>query len=370
MRALRVPAFAALCCIVGQAGAVPPLLKPANHAQAAPHPTQAAPSPHPDHAAPPAPVTLTAAIPPGPAAEALRGMLKPYAQATDTQLGEIAWDGVALDGLKPPPPDLVLVSGGVLLAGCKSQALIHLDWGALGRDRYLTQAASDCGAGAYLNAVALAWDRDKLAITPGWTDFWDVARYPGRRGLQRGARGNLEIALMADGVSPGDIYRTLRGTDGQDRAFRKLDQLKPYIIWWDKPDQPAQWLGAGKVAMTSSPTATLLHAGDGAHRHYGLAWADSLGEVQSWAIPQGAAHQAAAVSALLIVSDIARQADFARMTGLGPSTHGAVDLLPPNVRAGSPSAAANLGGTLEIDEPFWQENGTKIETRFSAWAAK
>jgi putative spermidine/putrescine transport system substrate-binding protein len=297
-------------------------------------------------------------------------MLKPYAEATATQLGEVAWDGAGLESLKPPPPDLVLLSGGVLQAGCKSGALAHLDWGALGRDRYLAQASSDCGAGAYLSATALAWDLDKLSVTPGWADFWDVARYPGGRGLQREARGNLEIALMADGVAAGDVYRTLRSNDGLDRAFRKLDQLKPYIIWWDKPEQPAQFLGAGHVLMTSSPTGTLLRAGDGAHRHYGLQWTDSLGEVQSWAVPQGAVHQAAAVSALLIVSDVARQAEFARATGLGPSTHGAIDLLPASVKAGSPSSAGNLGAGLQIDEGFWVENQAKLAARFAAWVAK
>ena len=394
MRALQVPALAALCCMAACTAALAaPPSKQANHPQATP-PVQPQTSPAPVPASgatasakpgiavrPPAnapptapgaagPVTLTAAIPPGPAAEALRAMLKPYAEATGTQLGEVAWDGAGLDGLKAPPPDLVLASGGVLLMGCKSQALVHLDWGALGRDRYLPAAASDCGAGAYLSATALAWDLDKLAVTPRWTDFWDVARYPGGRGLQRSARGNLEIALLADGVSAGDVYRTLRTNDGLDRAFRKLDQLKPYIIWWDKPEQPAELLSAGHVLMTSSPTATLLRAGNGAHRRYGLQWADSLSEVQSWAIPQGAVHAAAAVAALQIVSDIARQAEFARASGLGPSVRAAIDLLPAVVKAGSPSAAGNLGGGLQIDEGFWADNQAKLGARFAAWAAK
>ena len=67
---------------------------------------------------------------------------------------------------------------------------------------------------------------------PGWADFWDVAKYPGKRGLRRSAETNLEFALLADGVAPGDVYKTLRTSEGVDRAFRKLDQLKPYIVWW------------------------------------------------------------------------------------------------------------------------------------------
>ena len=49
----------------------------------------------------------------------------------------------------------------------------------------------------------------QTAVAPSWADFWDVAKYPGKRGLRKGVRGNLEIALMADGVAPGDVYKTL-----------------------------------------------------------------------------------------------------------------------------------------------------------------
>ena len=64
-----------------------------------------------------------------------------------------------------------------------------------------------------------------------------MAKYPGKRGLRKGVQGNLEIALMADGVAPGDVYRTLRGSDGVARAFRKLDQLKPYLVFWPIGDR-------------------------------------------------------------------------------------------------------------------------------------
>ena len=104
----------------------------------------------------------------------------------------------------------------------------------------------------------LAWDRDKFLRTPTWADFWDVAKYPGKRGLRNGVRGNLEIALMADGVAPGDVYKVLATSDGVDRAFRKLDQLKPYIVWWQTDAEAARILGSGDVLMTSAPCAAIV----------------------------------------------------------------------------------------------------------------
>ena len=324
----------------------------------------------------PGPPALIAALPTDPARDALnRVFLKPYADATgSTAPASPVWDGASLDAaLKPSSggaPDLVLVSGAQLAAGCRAGTLSKLDWSALGRDRYLPQAVSDCGAGAYLSAVALAWDRDKLPQTPDWPDFWDVARHPGGRGLPRTARFDLEIALLADGVAAADIYRTLRTADGLDRAFRKLDQLKPYILWWDKPEQPAHMLAAGHVLLTASPSFPLLQTSDATHRAYGLQWKGSLIAVQSWAIPQAAPNATVAQAGLLIAADIARQAEFARLTGLGPTVRAAVDLLAPGPRAASPASPHNMADALFIDEGFWLENQDKLQARFDAWASK
>ncbi len=317
------------------------------------------------------PQALTAAIPPGPAKEAARILLlKPYADATQTTLGDAAWDGSADAWHKLAAvhaADLVLLDGATLADSCKAGLLDKVDWAALGRDRFVPAAASDCGVGAYLQATVLAWDRDKLAGTPGWSDFWDVAKHPGRRGLRRGARGNLEFALMADGVAPNDVYRTLRSNDGADRAFRKLDQLKPYVLWWDQPGQPAQLLAGAKVLFTSAPAAGLSTPGK---PHPGTQWDGSLEEVASWARPAGAPHDRSAAAALMVATDPARVAQFARATGLGPVTKAGLALLPAELRAQNPATPANQQGALMVDEGFWADNAGKLEARFAAWAGK
>jgi putative spermidine/putrescine transport system substrate-binding protein len=297
-----------------------------------------------------------------------RLLLKPYVAVTGAALNDAGWDGASLDGLKGKSADLVLVNAAQAQAGCKSQQLMRLDWGRLTRDRFLPGESTDCGVGAYVAASGLAWDRDKLSFVPSWQDFWDIAGHPGRRGLQKTARGTLEYALLADGVSPGDIYRTLRSQDGQDRAFRKLDQLKPYLTWWDQPAQPAQMLAAGKVLMTSAQAATVLAAGAAAHRHFGVQWAGSLTDTGFWAVPQGAAHAGASALALLVATDPARLAEFAQASFFGPPTKDALEMLPAAARG--TTAAAGLTGGLAVDEGFWAENQGKLEQRFAAWLSK
>lgn len=317
----------------------------------------------------PGPAALTVAIPPGaPAEPALHMLLRPYAEATGTHLVTTAWDGGGLEGLKQPVPDLALVTGEQLAAGCHTQLFAKLDWARLGRDRMAPGTVSDCGLGVYLAATTMAWDGDTQADGPRWTDFWDVARRPGRRGLPRTARFNLEVALLSDGVAAGDVYRTLRTSDGLDRAFRKLDQLKPYIIWWDKPAQAAELLTGGRVLFVAAPSDSLLKAGAAAHHHVGLQWEGSLGAWHSWAVPKDAPHPDAAVLALIVASDPARQAIFGEATFLGPASKDALALLPTAARAQNP--ASNQAAMLITDDAFWAENGDKLEKRFAAWVGK
>jgi hypothetical protein len=55
--------------------------------------------------------------------------------------------------------------------------------------------------------------------------------------MRKTAKYSLEIALLADGVPPGDVYKVLSTPSGVDRAFKKLDELKPEIVWWTNVSQ-------------------------------------------------------------------------------------------------------------------------------------
>jgi len=358
---MRIALLPRLLAVVAVSVAAEPVTKPPP--PAARQSTAAAPAakPAPATATRPGPPPLLAALSPDAPGETLRRiLLKPYAAATGTALAALSWSSA--DGLgkllASHGADLLLLDAATLADLCHSRAVARIDWSALDRARMQPGAATDCGVGAYLAQTALAWDRARFSGTPNWADVWDIARHPGRRGLQNRARGNLELALLADGVAPGDIYRTLRTPEGLDRAFRKLDQLKPYIVWWDQPSQATDLLATGKALLTSAPIDSAT-AATAAKPGLGVSAAGSLATWFSWAVPQGAPHQDAARLALVIAGDPARQAELARATGFGPADSLALDLLPPHPEP-----------LLLIDDGFWAENGAKVEARFAEWKAK
>ena len=248
---------------------------------------------------------------------------KPFTAATAIATQVKGWDG-GIDSLrtqaKTPdnPWDLVMVDSDELSAGCAEGLFEKLDWSAIGgKDHYLPQAVSDCGAGVDVTSLVLAWDRDKFPGTPGWPEFWDVAKYPGKRGLFRGVQGNLEFALIADGVAPGDVYKVLATADGVDRAFRKLDQLKPYIVWWQDGAEAAHILASGDVLMTSAFAGPIAVVNRTAHRNFGVQWSASLYEVQSWAIMKASPNLREAIQFLYFAGTPAIEARLVGLFGEG-----------------------------------------------------
>jgi putative spermidine/putrescine transport system substrate-binding protein/mannopine transport system substrate-binding protein len=85
-----------------------------------------------------------------------------------------------------------------------------------------------------------------------WVDFWDVKKFPGPRGLYAvDAKRNIQFALLASGVAPKDIWPFTE--EKIDRAFKKLDEIKPHVAkWWTAGGEAPQLLMNREYAMTSA----------------------------------------------------------------------------------------------------------------------
>jgi putative spermidine/putrescine transport system substrate-binding protein len=299
--------------------------------------------------------------------------VQPFTAVTGAPVQQEIWDG-GIDTLRTQAKaaddtwDLVQVDADELSTGCGEGLFEKLDWSAIGgKDHYMPQAVSDCGVGAVIVNTVLAWDKDKLPVAPSWSDFWDVAKYPGKRGLRKGVRGNLEFALMADGVAPADVYKTLATADGVDRAFRKLDQLKPYIEWWSTDAEAAHILASGDVLMTSAPSGQIAVMAEQEHKNFGLQFTASLYELQSWVVMKGSPSLRTAQQFLYFTGMPAVEVRLLQHSGDAGLAKGLNDGLSPELAAESPSSAANLAAGLKVDAGFWHDNLPKLRQRFDAW---
>ena len=319
----------------------------------------------------PAP-TLTVALHAGLAPATVNDvLLAPFARASGLAVDATLFPGGAA-ALPTLDWDVIAVNGSELAAGCKeglfapvAPLFAKARGDVLGdRGRFLVPPGQ-CGVPAFTRATVLAWDADKVAHPLTWADFWDVAKVPGKRGLRWGPRGTLEFALLADGVAPADIYKTLATPAGVDRAFRKLDQLRPYLVWWHDDAEAAHILGSGEVLMTSAPDDVIVRA-DGGGRHFGVQWQGGLASVVSWAVQRGTPARQDAWKFLAYASDPAHQAALAQRIPYGPVVAGAEKAMPKASWAAMPTA--HLAGLLSIDEAFWQTHLDALTRRFAAWA--
>ena len=112
----------------------------------------------------------------------------------------------------------------------------------------------------------LAYDTAKI------TDFFDLAKFPGKRGLRKDPKANLEMALAADGVAPADIYDVLGTPECVDRAFAKLGTIKVDTVWWEAGAQPPQLLADGEVAMTTAYNGRIFNAVAAEGKPFGIVW--------------------------------------------------------------------------------------------------
>ncbi len=274
------------------------------------------------------------------------------------ETGQIGWDVVELE-----TPELQ--------RGCEEGLFETLDWNKLGKKAdFIPAAVTECGAGIFVWSTVLTYDATRLKKGPtSWADFWDTKDFPGKRALRKSAKYTLEIALMADGVKREDIYKVLATPAGVDRAFKKLDQIKPNIQWWESGAQPLQWLVSGDVVMSSAYNGRIGAAQAEGH-NFKIVWDNALYDLDNWAIVKGSKHKALAEQFIAFANQPENQKVFAENIPYGPTNIHAGKMLAPERLSTLPTAPDNLTKSLQVSSDFWLEHGEDLEQRFNAWAAK
>lgn len=267
--------------------------------------------------------------------------------------------------------DVLEVEAPELARGCDEGLFERLDPAlAGGRAEVVDGALQPCGIGIFVWSNVLAYNADKLKTAPrGWADFWDVKRYPGKRGMRRGAKYTLEIALLADGAAAKDIYRILATPAGVERAFKKLAQLKPHIQWWEAGAQAPQYLASGDVVMSSAYNGRIASAQQEG-RNLKIVWDGSLYDFVYWAVPKGAQEGVAARRFIAFASRPETQAAYSRQMAYGPINRKAMTLLAPGRQLELPTAPQNMKNAVKVDLEFWADHGESLEQRFNAWALR
>lgn len=300
-----------------------------------------------------------------------------FTQETGIELQEDVWHGgigvlraKVLGGAADW--DVIQVEVEELILGCEEGLFEPLDWEALrGREAFIDISVHDCGVGAMVWSQLIGYDGNRLAEGPrNWADFWDVRRIPGKRGLRKTPKYTLEAALMADGVEPADVYTVLRTPEGVDRAFRKLDELRPHVVWWSSISQVPDLLASGEVVMSMTTPGRLLVANQTEGRNFKIVWDGNLYAVDFWVILKNSPRRDEAMQLIRYMKDPRNEIRLPRYIPTGLSGRQAIAALDPALKRDTPSNPENLVRAAPLDAQFWVEHSDHLTQRFNAWAAQ
>lgn len=213
----------------------------------------------------------------------------------------------------------------------------------------------------YSQAFAYRTDKFPNEAPSSWTDFWNVEKFPGRRGLVREAEV-MEQALLADGVLPADLFPL-----DIDRALRKLDAIKPHVTtWWTSGAQTSQFLMTGELDMCSCYNGRAQVAIDeGAPVK--IVWNQASLIEHGWSVPKGGPKVELAKQFVKFCAKAERQAAYTEYLPYGPTNPRAYEFISKEIAAKLPTEPSHVGLTYKGDAVWWAQNKDIANERFEAW---
>jgi putative spermidine/putrescine transport system substrate-binding protein len=335
-------------------------------------------------AEPAGPVTLTVATWGGAYGQSQdRAYFRPFEQATGNKIA-IVTHGDGIEALrreagKPKPAwDLVDLASGDLDRACADGLLVKLDAEAISpgaQDDFLPGAIRECGIGSVaFSAVPVfddrAFDRRKPS-TP--KDIFDIARFPGKRSLPKGPRYNLELALLAAGTAPEEVYAKLSTPEGVTEAFTMLDKIKSEVIWWDKAADPLVSLRNKSASIALAFNGRAFQAIVAERDPFTMIWNGQIYDIEGWGIVKGSPHEKQARDFIRFATEPAQMALQAKWFPYGPLRKSALPLVgdhgavPVKMAEYLPTAEGNFKTALAYNATFWAGAGEALSQRFDAW---
>ncbi len=250
--------------------------------------------------------------------------------------------------------------------------------GEAARDDFPASSVSECGAGMLFYSTVYAYNANFLKGPPPQTiaDFFDLDKFPGRRGMRRSPLANLEFALLADGVALEQVYALLDTPQGVDRAFGKLDTIKDQVVWWEAGAQPPQLLADGEVIMSTAYNGRIFNAQVLENQPFVIVWDGQVLDSGLLAIVAGTPRHEAAKRFVRFANRPDSIAAISKYISYGPVRVSARGLVDRHLETDEemfphmPTSPGNMQRALTMDWRWWSENRDDMHERFSVWLAR
>lgn len=299
--------------------------------------------------------------------------LKPFSQQTGVEVVEDTDPQVsklrAMIDTKTVSWDVVTENSSRLARGVKFGVFEKITPDMVDQSHTIAAARNDYGVPSEIFSTLIAYST--TAFPEGkpqpktFADFWDVEHFPGKRTLQDEPATVIEAALIASGVKPEDVYKTLDTPAGVDRAMDQIKKIKPYVAkWWKNGAEPVQALASGEVTMALGWNGR-FQSGIDAGVPIKMSWHDSVAQVGYFALVKGANNRADAIKLLNWIASPEHQAEFSKYIAYGPTSEAAMPFIDDARKLRLPSTPERLKTTLFMNADWWDQHGPAIIERYN-----
>lgn len=232
----------------------------------------------------------------------------------------------------------------------------------------------ECGVANIVWSNVVVYNTNLLTTAPtSIADFFDTAALPGKRGMRKNPRANFEMALIADGVAPADVYTVLATEEGVTRAFNQLDRIKNDIVWWSTSAESINIISDQTVSMGTTYNARAFDVIQREQPSLAVLWDGQVRELDLWVLPKGSSKRETAYSFLNLATSTENLAAQASYIAYGPPRLSSQALVGTHAASGVdmrpfiPTTPENLQNSLQLDTQFWRINSAEIVARFNDW---
>jgi putative spermidine/putrescine transport system substrate-binding protein len=229
-----------------------------------------------------------------------------------------------------------------------------IDYGIVQKSRVLDGFALEYGVSVVFYGYAFMYDTQAFGSNApqNWADFFDLAKFPGKRSLYKWGNGSIEAALMADGVPMKEVYPC-----DVPRALAKVKSIKADTIFWGSPSEVAQMMQNGEIAMGMIFQNRGKNLEADTKGRYKLVMNQAVAMPGAWIVPKGNPAGKKAMEFIAEAQTVDAQLKLLECNGFTPANPEAFSKIPEADVPYAITSSANIDKVLFCDSKWWAEKG-------------
>ncbi len=246
-----------------------------------------------------------------------------------------------------------------------SDVLEPLDFSLIHKDEILPGFVGPYRVADITYGIVLAYRSDLTGgqVPQGWADFFDLKKFPGKRGMyDYSAGGIFEVALMADGVAPKDLYPL-----DIPRAIRKLDTIKDQLVFWPGGAKSQELIGSGEVTMSLMWNGRAWSAKHLDNKPVEIQWNQQILTADYFVVPKGTPNKDEAMKFIAWATCAQNNAAPSQYIPYGPTN---VNAKPAPDKVPDLAVSNVNDTTAYFDDQWVVDNAQALDDAYNAWKTK